>query len=235
MAGLEHPSSAHIAYKTARDPAARFRAVRATTVELARPLSAEDQQCQSMTLASPVKWHLAHTTWFFETFVLGKHDAAYKPFDPSYDYLFNSYYEAIGERWPRPDRGLMTRPSLDDVQRYRRHVDAAIEALLARGADEALLCLLELGCHHEQQHQELILTDVKHLLSLNPLAPAYRSTPATTGGDAAAPMQWLGFTGGVREIGFAQDAFCFDNEQPRHKLWLEDFRLASRPVTNREW
>src|SRR5581483_3487467 len=115
--------------------------------------------------ASPVKWHLAHTTWFFEAFVLTKYASGYKPFDPNYHYLFNSYYESLGERWPRPDRGLMTRPGLDDVHRYRQHVDAALDALLARGADAAVLGLIELGCHHEQQHQELILTDVKHLLS----------------------------------------------------------------------
>jgi ergothioneine biosynthesis protein EgtB len=233
MAGIEHPSSAGI-YQNARDPAARFRSVRSTTAALAAPLSPEDQQCQSMTMASPVKWHLAHTTWFFEAFVLTQHDAGYNPFDPNYHYLFNSYYESLGERWPRPDRGLMTRPALADVQRYREHVDAAVEALLARGCSEAVLKLIELGCHHEQQHQELILTDVKHLLSLNPLAPVYKAARAAADG-VGTDMQWLGFRGGMREVGFARDGFCFDNEQPRHKLWLEDFRLASRPVTNREW
>src|SRR6266478_2075023 len=140
---------------TATGAAAHYRQVRATTVRLAAPLSVEDQQCQSMLLTSPTKWHLAHTTWFFETFVLIPHAEGYRPFDPHYDYLFNSYYESIGERYPRPDRGLMTRPSLDAVHNYRRHVDDAVAALLARAGDEDVLKLIELGCHHEQQHQEL--------------------------------------------------------------------------------
>jgi ergothioneine biosynthesis protein EgtB len=219
----------------AANAAAHYRQMRATTVRLAAPLSVEDQQCQSMLLTSPTKWHLAHTTWFFETFVLIPHAEGYQPFDPHYDYLFNSYYESLGERYPRPARGLMTRPSLDAVHNYRQHVDDAVDALLARAESETVLKLVELGCHHEQQHQELILTDIKHLLSLNPLAPAYTRGTAPAANEAPIERQWVDFTAGVREIGYDGTGFCFDNEQPRHKVWADGFRLATRPVTNREW
>ncbi|MBV8534031.1 MAG: DinB family protein, partial [Alphaproteobacteria bacterium] len=162
---------------TAAEPrsstAAQFRAVRAATDAVAAPLSAEDQQVQSMSLASPTKWHLAHTSWFFETFVLCKFAPGYEPFDPHYHYLFNSYYEALGERHPRPDRGLLTRPSLEEIHAYRRHVDMAMESVLAAQSAEEVHRLIELGCHHEQQHQELIVTDIKHVFGLNPLAPPY--------------------------------------------------------------
>ena len=216
------------------DVAAQFRAVRAATDALAAPLSAEDQQVQSMPLASPTKWHLAHTTWFFETFVL-RLATGYRPFDANYHYLFNSYYEALGARHPRPDRGLLTRPSLDDVRRYRRHVDGAVETLLAQRPGEEFCRLVELGCHHEQQHQELIVTDIKHVLGLNPLAPAYAPSAAVSRPEPIAGNAWVTIRGGVKEIGYGGAAFCFDNEQPRHKAWLDDFRLAARPVTNREW
>jgi ergothioneine biosynthesis protein EgtB len=214
---------------------AQFRAVRATTLALAAPLSAEDQQVQSMGLTSPTKWHLAHTTWFFETFVLRPFAAGYRPFDATYHYLFNSYYEALGKRHPRPDRGLVTRPGLADIHAYRRHVDAATERLLADapGADAARL--IELGCHHEQQHQELILTDIKHVLGLNPLAPPYAPAAPASPHAVAPDLGWVSIAGGVREIGYGGDEFCFDNEQPRHKTWLDDFQLATRLVTNREW
>lgn len=212
--------------------AAQFRAVRAASEALAAPLSAEDQQVQTMPLASPTKWHLAHTTWFFETFVLCP-TAGYRPFDPNYHYLFNSYYEALGARHPRPDRGLLTRPALEDIRRYRQHVDAAVEAVLAREPDEAVSRLIELGCHHEQQHQELILTDIKHVLGLNPLAPAYAGSGHR---NVSAPETgWISVAGGVKEIGHRGGGFCFDNEQPRHKVWIDDFRLATRLVTNGEW
>jgi len=214
--------------------AAQLRRVRETTIALAAPLSAEDQQVQSMLLASPTKWHLAHTTWFFETFVLAEYATGYRPFDPEYHYLFNSYYESLGERYPRPDRGLMTRPTLEDVRRYRRHVDDALDALLAHGVDETVHRLVTLGCHHEQQHQELILTDVKHLLGLNPLAPVYAPARPAPSGVPHTPG-WVTIAGGVREIGFQGPGFCFDNEQPRHKAWLDEFRLATAAVTNRDW
>ena len=217
------------------DTAGRFRAVRAATVAAAAPLTAEDQQVQSMSLASPTKWHLAHTTWFFETFVLCKFAPAYEPFDPQYHYLFNSYYEALGKRHPRPDRGLLTRPSLDDIHRYRRHVDAATERLLAGEPADEVHRLVELGCHHEQQHQELIVTDIKHVLGLNPLAPAYADRAPAAPHALAPDLGWVSVAGGVREIGYGGSEFSFDNEHPRHKQWLDDFRLASRLVTNREW
>ena len=214
--------------------AAQFRRVRETTMALAAPLSAEDQQVQSMLLTSPTKWHLAHTTWFFETFVLADRAPGYRPFDPQYHYLFNSYYESLGDRYPRPDRGLMTRPALDEVHRYRRHVDDALGALLDRGVDETVQRLVTLGCHHEQQHQELIITDIKHLLGLNPLAPVYAAAPPAPAAASHTPG-WVAVSGGMREIGFQGGDFCFDNEQPRHKLWLEDFHLATATVTNRDW
>ncbi|HTP82862.1 MAG TPA: ergothioneine biosynthesis protein EgtB [Alphaproteobacteria bacterium] len=215
--------------------AAQFRAVRAATIALAAPLSAEDQQVQSMSLASPTKWHLAHTSWFFETFVLCKFAPRYEPFHPKYHYLFNSYYEALGQRHPRPDRGLLTRPSLEEIHEYRRHVDTAMESVLGTESPEDVRRLIELGCHHEQQHQELIVTDIKHVLGLNPLAPAYADRAPTTPHSLPPDLGWVSSAGGVRELGYGGSEFCFDNEQPRHKVWVDDFRLGSRLVTNREW
>src|SRR5688572_7343470 len=176
--------------------------------------------------ASPVKWHLAHTTWFFETFVLLPHLPGYRQFDAAYGYLFNSYYNAIGERHPRPERGMLSRPSLEEVRAYRQHVDEAL--LGTRPLPDALV---ELGLHHEQQHQELILTDLKHMLSRNPLKPAYQKQWPLTPIRARAP-KWVGFAGGVHEIGHAGPGFAFDNEMPRHKVWLEDYEIASHPVTH---
>jgi ergothioneine biosynthesis protein EgtB len=210
--------------------AARYRAARATTLALAAPLSAEDCAIQSMPDASPVKWHLAHTTWFFETFVLAPRGAP--AFDPAYRTLFNSYYHAVGDRHPRPERGLLSRPSLADVLAYRAHVDEAMARRLDEGTlDAEGLALVELGVQHEQQHEELILTDVKHLLSRNPLRPAYRkSWPLTPvhGSDGS----WIAVAGGVHEIGHNGPGFAFDNESPRHRVLLEDFEIASHPVTH---
>jgi ergothioneine biosynthesis protein EgtB len=214
--------------------ARRYAAVRGHSLALAAPLSAEDQQIQSMPDVSPTKWHLAHLTWFFETFLLTPHAPDYAPFDPLYGFLFNSYYEAVGARWPRPERGLLSRPSLDDIHAYRRHVDDAMQALIAQGDIDAFAPLLELGLHHEQQHQELILMDIKHVFSLNPMSPAYvapRARPTTM----ATPLEWIGFDGGLVEIGHAGEAFAFDNEGPRHKVWLEPFVLASRLATCGEY
>jgi len=208
-----------------------YRTVRQTTASLCEDLSAEDCQLQSMADASPVKWHLAHTTWFFETFVLGDR---VEPFDPAYRVLFNSYYVGVGERHPRAQRGLLSRPSLDDVWAYRRHVDAHIERWLVDTTDPAQLALLELGLHHEQQHQELILTDLKHHFGCNPLAPAYRPAPKATT-DVHSPMRFVHFEGGLCEIGHAGDGFAFDNEGPRHRVWLEPFELANRLVTQGEF
>ncbi len=213
----------------------RYQLVRQTTRTLAEPLSEEDCALQSMPDASPVKWHLAHTSWFFETFVLAPHDPGYQIFDPAYRVLFNSYYNAVGDKHPRPERGLLSRPSLEDVKAYRAHVDAAMLNILRAGVtDSALHALVELGLQHEQQHQELILTDVKHLLSLNPLRPVYHASwPLTPvqGSDAA----WQGFDGGLCQIGHGGAGFAFDNEGPRHKVWLAPFELATRPVTHGEF
>jgi ergothioneine biosynthesis protein EgtB len=212
--------------------AERYLAVRGATRALASPLSDEDCTIQSMPDASPVKWHLAHTTWFFETFILAAHHPARAPFHPAFRVLFNSYYNAVGDKHPRPQRGMLSRPSLDEVLAYRQSVDAEMLAALADGRLPAdLLSLVELGLHHEQQHQELILTDVKHLLSCNPLRPAYqRNWPLTQ--VRARDTRWVHVAGGVHEIGHAGDDFSFDNEAPRHKVWLDDFRIALHPVTH---
>lgn len=228
-------STTTAATNSAAELGASFRAVRQTTTALAAPLSAEDQQVQSMLLTSPTKWHLAHTSWFFETFVLARFAGGYQPFDPHYHFLFNSYYEALGKRYSRPDRGLLTRPALGEVQRYRKHVDSAMERLIEAGLDAEAASLLELGCHHEQQHQELILTDIKHVLSLNPLAPSYAPAPAIPSVSTSRPATWVAFAGGVQEIGYGASGFHFDNEGPRHRVWIDEFRLATRPVVNRDW
>ena len=215
----------------------RYAAVRAHTLTLAEPLSAEDQQVQSMPDVSPTKWHLAHMSWFFETFLLAPALPAYAPFHALYGFLFNSYYEAVGPRWSRPERGLLSRPSLEEVLAYRRHVDDAMARLIATAPPERwseLEPLVELGLHHEQQHQELILMDIKHVLSLNPLSPAYLEAPAQSA-DAAPPVQWLLFDGGLAEIGHDGSGFAFDNEGPRHRVWLEPFQLASRLSTCGEY
>jgi ergothioneine biosynthesis protein EgtB len=219
----------------------RFRAIRNVSARLCETLEPEDCVAQSMPDASPVKWHLAHTTWFFETFVLKPQDPSYAVFHPRFEYLFNSYYNAVGEQYSRPDRGLLTRPSFEEVGRYRMHVEQALVALLegpGRLKDD-VLDIIELGLHHEQQHQELILTDVKHLLAQNPLAPVYRQTKEP----AAVPirsLEWRDYAGGLVEIGRdeATDSgfeFGFDNESPRHKVHLEPFALASRPIRNGEY
>ena len=211
----------------------RFLAVRRRTEQLAAPLSAEDQTVQSMPDASPTKWHLAHTTWFFETFLLRPHVRGYRPFDQAYEYLFNSYYEAVGPRHPRPQRGMLTRPGVEEILAYRRHVNAAMIELID-GDDGDWHALLELGLHHEQQHQELILMDAKHLLSLNPLRPAYAPADASQG-VGVTPLSWLDFEGGLVEIGHAGNGFAFDNEGPRHRVWLDPFALARRPVNCGEY
>jgi ergothioneine biosynthesis protein EgtB len=219
-----------------RDSAlARYRTVRSRTEALAAPLSPEDQTIQSMADVSPTKWHRAHTTWFFENFILGPFDSRYRPYDPDYGYLFNSYYEGAGPRHPRPARGLLSRPSIAEIARYRAHVDEAMAALVASasGADwDKIAPLFELGLHHEEQHQELILMDIKHVLSLNPLDPVYTPTPSLVPRNAPVESRFVAFDGGLRQIGHDGEEFAFDNEGPRHKLWLEPFRLASRLVTN---
>ncbi|MBL8518122.1 MAG: ergothioneine biosynthesis protein EgtB [Betaproteobacteria bacterium] len=207
-----------------------FRATRQRTETLAEPLSLEDCALQSMPDASPVKWHLAHTSWFFETFILdGLTD--YRTFDPAYRVLFNSYYVSVGDRHPRPERGLVSRPGLADILRYRAHVNAAMEAAFAAGLGANRLRLLQLGINHEEQHQELILTDLKHLFSKNPLKPIYKPQWPLTAVEPA-PVAWVPFTSGLHEIGHAGDAFAFDNESPRHCEYSQGFELASRLVTH---
>ena len=214
--------------------AARYLAVRAASVALAAPLSAEDCQVQSMPDASPTKWHLAHVTWFFETFLLERFESGFAPFDPAFRVLFNSYYQGVGAQHPRARRGLITRPTLAEVLRYRAHVDERMQGLLAaRAGDVEIEALVVLGLQHEQQHQELLLTDIKHALSFNPLASPYaRRWPMAQ--VRPQPLRWFGHEGGLVELGHdpARDgAFCFDNETPRHRAFAAPFELASRPAT----
>lgn len=238
------PEGGHAAISSAGVPLAdlraqtmaAYRALRARTETLVAPLGAEDQTVQSMPDASPTKWHRGHTTWFFEAIVLNPHIAGYTPYDPRYHYLFNSYYEALGTRHPRAERGLLTRPTCEEIAAYRAHVDAAMLTFIERCDETAWRAaspLILLGLNHEEQHQELLLTDILHAFSCNPLLPAYRSdTPAPS---AARPLAWIAFPGGTHEIGHGGGAFAFDNESPRHRVLLRPFALASRPVTNSEW
>ncbi len=219
----------------AADLARRFEEVRAASLALAEPLSEADTQAQSMPDASPAKWHLAHTTWFFETLVLEPDEAGFKPHHPAYRVLFNSYYYGIGEQATRAQRGLITRPGLAEVLAYRRAVDERVRRWLAQVPGAEALALLELGLQHEQQHQELILTDLLHLLSCNPLRPAYRPAPTTGAVAPVPPMTWLEFAGGLVDIGHVGANFAFDNETPRHRQWLAPYALADRLVTQGEW
>ncbi|MBC8069498.1 MAG: ergothioneine biosynthesis protein EgtB [Deltaproteobacteria bacterium] len=219
----------------ASDARASFRAVRGRTVGLVEGLSAEDMVVQSMPDASPAKWHLAHLTWFFETFVLAEFAPEYRSPDPRYAVLFNSYYVGVGEAYPRAQRGLITRPGVAEVLEYRAHVDAAIEGLLADAQLSAeARARIELGLHHEQQHQELLLMDLKHAFSHNPLSPAYDPRAARPGGNAS-KLQFYECTSGVVEIGHVGSTFAYDNEGPRHRVWCEPFAIASRPVTSGEF
>jgi len=216
--------------------AEHYRAVRRATEELADGLSAEDCGVQSMPDASPVKWHLAHTTWFFESFWLERWEQPHRPYDPAFRELFNSYYQAVGEPFARPLRGVLSRPSLAEVLAWRSHVDERVLARLAGGAaaDAECAARLELGLQHEQQHQELILTDLKHALASNPLRPVYRERETAEGG-AAAPLAFHTIEAGLREIGHAGPGFAFDNEEPRHRVHVAGFELASRAITNGEY
>ncbi len=211
----------------------RYRTVRGWTEQLVASLTDEDQCVQSMPDASPAKWHRAHTTWFFEQFVLGVFAANYQAFDSDFAYLFNSYYEAVGPRHPRPARGLLTRPSAERVGEFRRHVDAAMLRLLARMPNEAMT-LVELGLHHEQQHQELLLTDMLHAFAQNPLAPAVLPGWHEPVGDSN-PTRFVDCAGGLVTVGHEAAGFCFDNETPAHEVYLQPYRLASRLVRNGEW
>jgi ergothioneine biosynthesis protein EgtB len=205
-----------------------LRATRAHSLALAEPLSDEDAQLQSMPDASPAKWHLAHTTWFFETMVLVPHLPGYEVFDPRWPRLFNSYYESLGPRHARPQRGLLSRPALREVKAYRTHVDAALADLLPSAGTDALR-LIELGCHHEQQHQELLLTDILHAFSCNPLLPAYDAAPPTPA--LRVEQAWLRHDGGIVDIGHGGSDFAFDNEGPRHQALVTPFEISNRLVS----
>ena len=215
--------------------ARRYQTVRDQSLALAAPLSEADCQVQSMPDTSPTKWHLAHTTWFFETFVLERFEPGFRPFNPAFRVLFNSYYQGVGDQHPRPQRGLVTRPGMAEVRAYRAQVDRRVTALLAHSDASELATLVELGLQHEQQHQELLLTDIKHLLACNPTDPVYRGhwplVPV-----APAPLRWIAFDGGPADIGHEEGAgFAFDNETPRHTVLLTPHALANRPVTHGEW
>ncbi|HVM66032.1 MAG TPA: ergothioneine biosynthesis protein EgtB [Acidimicrobiales bacterium] len=210
-----------------------YRSVRDLTERLAAPLSPEDQTVQTMADVSPTKWHRAHTTWFFETFVLQRFAARYRPFDESFAYLFNSYYEAAGPRHTRAERGLVTRPGVAEVGDYRRFVDDEMSDFIFCGLPGVVDGLVELGLHHEQQHQELLVMDIRHVLSCNPRRPVYGPLPWAASG--AGPRGWVDHDGGLVEIGHRGDGFSFDNEGPRHTVFLEPFRVAAGLVTNGEW
>lgn len=223
----EHPETA---------PAVRYTEIRRLTEALCRPLATEDYGVQTMPDVSPPKWHLAHTTWFFETFLLKPYARGYRVFHPLFDHLFNSYYQTIGSPYPRAQRGLLSRPTVEEVYAYRAYVDAAMTQLLdapLEGGSEISARLI-LGLHHEQQHQELLLTDIKHIFAFNPLKPAYRAAEDQPRMPVS-PLRWLHYPAGVREIGHDSDGFAFDNETPRHRVYLNDFVIASRVVTNGEY
>lgn len=211
----------------------RFLRIRQKSESLLVSLSDEDMVVQSMPDASPAKWHIAHTTWFFETFLLAPHLPGYTVFDPSFAYLFNSYYEALGPRQPRPQRGMLTRPPLSQVRDYRRYVDKHMQTLLKGPDNGAITPLVELGMAHEQQHQELLLMDILHLFSLSPLHPTYAANWRTPTGDRHGHYQLM--SGGMVELGHAGEGFAFDNEGPRHTTWLEPFEISDRLVNNGEW
>jgi len=221
---------------TQSDQIAAYASVRATTERLAAPLSPEDQTVQSMPDVSPTKWHRAHVTWFFETFILGPNVPSYRPYNDAFAYIFNSYYEALGDRHPRTERGLISRPGIAEVARYRQFVDEAMGNLMQSELDVGVPDLITLGLNHEQQHQELLLMDIKHVLSRNPMLPAYgQSQGHTTDGASPPKAGWIEHDGGVTEIGHQGRGFGFDNEFPRHRVHLGPFALADRPVTCGEW
>ncbi len=217
-------------------PTAAYHQVRQDTEALVAGLSDADTTVQSMEDASPAKWHLAHTSWFFETFLLAPNQKSYRLFNETFPYLFNSYYEQVGDRFPRPSRGMLTRPSLQTVLAYRKHVDHAMDTLLSADPDANTLSLVELGLQHEKQHQELLLTDILHLFAQNPMKPAFReSEPLGVDDTPHTDTGWTEFEGGIRTIGHKADGFAFDCETPRHDTLLRPYRLANRAVTNREW
>src|SRR5690606_26088150 len=242
------PSTARSDTVTSRETwLRRYREVRALTEHLCAPLEPEDSVIQSMPDASPAKWHLAHTSWFFENVVMKRGLAGYRGSDPHHAFLFNSYYNAVGPMHCRAQRGMISRPTVADTYRYRQQTDAGMQQLFEQATEEEwaqVEPVVELGLHHEQQHQELLLTDIKHMLAQNPLWPAYRrsdaAAPAARAARAtrdrdASPLRWFDHSGGLVEIGYAGDGFHFDNEGPRHRVYLQPFAIASRLVTNGEY
>lgn len=233
MAAVE--AATQVGLRPSESLASRFRRIRALTTSLCAHLEPEDLVVQSMPDASPAKWHLAHTTWFFEQFLLRPYVQGYRVFHPKFEYLFNSYYESVGPMHVRAERGMLTRPSVKDTYAYREHVNGhMLDLLESQADDDRISSLVELGLNHEQQHQELLLTDIKHLFSRNPILPAFRaraSQPTRTPG----PMRFESFEGGLRDIGANGKHFCFDNETPRHRVYVEPFALADRPVVNAEF
>jgi len=216
----------------------RFSGVRADTMRLIAGLSAEDMQIQTMPDVSPTKWHLAHVTWFFETFLAKPHLDSYRAFDPGFGYLYNSYYEQVGQQWPRAQRGLLSRPSVETILAYRRHVEEAVSKLIRTASSDAwtrIAPLIELGQQHERQHQELLLTDIKHVLSQAPDPYAPFESRLAEAPDAPAAASYIPIEGGLVEIGASHADFVFDNELPRHKRWQEGFEILARPVSNAEY
>ena len=220
------------------DLKALFVATRQQSLRDCDPLATEDYGLQAEDFVSPPKWHLAHTTWFFETFLLKPFAADYRPVDARYEVLFNSYYNGVGEQFPRPQRGLLSRPTVPEVLGYRSAVDTAMLDLLADAAHPAAAEIRQrtvLGVEHERQHQELFFTDIKYSLAVNPLLPAYLPPPAVEEDGPVPALRWLGWDGGLVEVGFSGEGFCFDNELPRHRAWIEPFELGHRLVTNAEY
>ncbi|MDC2890404.1 ergothioneine biosynthesis protein EgtB [Psychrosphaera algicola] len=217
---------------------ALFQQTRKYTESLCAPLNIEDYIPQAVDFTSPPKWHLAHTTWFFEEMILTKFLDGYAVFDAHFGFLFNSYYQSVGEKAVRAQRGLMTRPTVDQVYQYRHYVDEQIQRLLSKEVSESVKALITLGIHHEQQHQELLLTDLKYTLSLNPIAPVYQpnfNLVDSCNAGTSEEKHWLGVKEGVYEVGYAGDDFCFDNERGRHKVYLQNFEIASSLVTNGDY
>ena len=228
------------AYPMSRDVILEtYRRIRRDSEDLCEPLAVEDYVIQTTVEASPAKWHIAHVTWFFETFILSEFEPDYPPFHPRYRYLFNSYYEQVrGGFFPRSQRGLLSRPTVEEIYRYRAHVDEYMAELITTAPEsewDEIAARLAIGLNHEQQHQELLLTDLKYNLGFNPLRPAYRENLPQASADAAHTLLWLEFFGGVRELGYAGGAFAYDNERPRHRVFVQPYRLASRLVTNGEY
>lgn len=228
--------STTVSPKLQSDVAERFRSVRQRTMELCKPLTPEDMMVQSCPEASPAKWHLAHTAWFFESFILNAFQPGYRLFNEDFPWLFNSYYRSFAEFPEKKLRASFSRPGLDEVLRYRRYVDEHLERLLEENPEPEVLSRVELGANHEEQHQELLLTDVLHAFYTNPLRPAYlEETDGAVAGGVLQPLIYVQFAGGLVDVGFAGEGFCYDNELPRHRVWLDPYALGNRLVTNGEF